>query len=438
MRIMTSYKVKIKYYNHIFRDTMEQYRRAVQFFLEICDTQWQELSGLSGKSKNNQLEHLTIRTAKNPAPEYDFSQEFYKFPCYLRRAAIQEALGLYSAYREKLEAWEKDPAGRKPSLCQSGRMMPAMYRDNVYVRTGTYTAKVKVFIRNTWDWLAVELKKSDVDYISRHCAGRKECVPTLQKSGKQWFLAFGFQEEQKLHTTPAGKQRILSVDLGLNNACTVSAMDTDGTVTGRAFLSLPGEEDSLSHAVNRIKKAQQHGAYQTPRLWAAVKGINRHISEETAAFIVEKAVEFQVDTIVFEHLDAGGRKRGSKRQRIHLWRCQAVQAIVTGKAHRIGLRVSRVNAWGTSRLAYDGSGPVSRGREADLKSYSMCRFQSGKIYHCDLNAAYNIGARYFIRERIKSLPETARLAIEAKVPQCAKRSTCTLSTLLRLDAALAA
>ena len=438
MRIVTSYKVKIKHYNHIFRDTVEQYRRAVRFFLEVCDARWAELSTLTGKSRNNRLERLTIQTKKNPAPEYGFSQGFYKFPSYLRRAAIQEALGLYSAYRKNLEAWEMHPAGRKPSLCRTGGMMPAMYRDNMYVRTGTYTAKVKVYIRNTWDWLEVDLRKSDVDYISRHCAGRKECVPTLQKSGKQWFLAFGFQEEQALHTKPAWEQRILSVDVGLNNACTVTAMEADGTVTGRAFLSLPGEEDSLSHAVNRIKKAQQHGAHKTPRLWAAVKGINRHISEETAAFIMEKAVEFQVDTIVFEHLDTGGRKRGGKRQRIHLWRCQEVQATVAGKAHRLGLRVSRVNAWGTSRLAYDGSGPVSRGREAGLKSYSMCRFQNGKVYHCDLNAACNIGARYFIRERIKSLPETARLQLEAKVPQVCKRSTCTLSTLLRLDAALAA
>lgn len=435
MRIMTSYKVKIKHYNHIFRDTVKQYRRAVRFFLEVCDAEWQELSGLSGKSRNNRMEHLTIRTKKNPSPEYDFSQEFYKFPSYLRRAAIQEALGLCSGYRERLEAWEKHPAGRKPSLCRAGGMMPAMYRDNMYIRTGAYTAKVKVFIRNTWDWLEVGLRKADVDYIVRHCAGRNECVPTLQKSGKQWFLAFGFQEERTLHTKPAWEQRILSVDLGLNHACTVTAMEADGTVTGRAFLSLPAEEDSLSHAAGRIKKAQQHGAHKTPRLWAAVKGINRHISEETAAFIMEKAAEFQADTIVFEHLEARGRKRGSKRQRIHLWRCQAVQAIVAGKAHRLGLRVSRVNAWGTSRLAFDGTGAVERGIGGN---YSICRFQSGKTYHCDLNAAYNIGARYFIRERIKSLPETARLQLEAKVPQVCKRSTCTLSTLIRLDAALAA
>jgi hypothetical protein len=101
------------------------------------------------------------------------------------------------------------------------------------------------------------------------------------------------------------------------------------------------------------------------------------------------------------------------------------------------MRYSTVNAWNTSRLAYDGSGRVERGKEAELKSYSLCRFQNGKIYNCDLNASYNIGARYIIREIIKSLPETERLAMEAKVPSCARRSTCTLSTLYNLNAVLA-
>ena len=110
--------------------------------------------------------------------------------------------------------------------------------------------------------------------------------------------------------------------------------------------------------------------------------------------------------------------------------------MVTDKAHRLSMRVSHICAWGTSKLAFDGSGFVLRGRDAELKSYSVCKFQSGKIYNCDLSASYNIGARYFIREIIKSVPARVRLALEAKVPQVAKRSTCTLSTLISLNAEL--
>jgi len=49
---------------------------------------------------------------------------------------------------------------------------------------------------------------------------------------------------------------------------------------------------------------------------------------------------------------------------------------------------------------------------------------------------YDMGARYFIREIIKSLPEKESLLVEANVPQCGKRSTCTFSTRISLNAVL--
>ena len=146
--------------------------------------------------------------------------------------------------------------------------------------------------------------------------------------------------------------------------------------------------------------------------------------------------------IVFEHLDMQGRKRGSKKQKLHLWRKKAVIAMVGCKAHLRGIRISTVCAWGTSRLAFDGSGIVERGKYMqngkEQYNYSICVFPTGKQYHCDLNASYNIGARFWIREILKSLPETVRLEVEAKVPQLTKRTTCVLSDLISLNAELAA
>ena len=231
-------------------------------------------------------------------------------------------------------------------------------------------------------------------------------------------------------------QTIVAVDLGINSAATVSVMKSDGTICGRHFCSLPKEQDHLVHSINRIKKAQQHGNYKTPKLWAKAKGINHDIAVKTATFIMDIAVLYNADVIVFEHLDRKGRLRGSKKQRLHMWRCNEVQSIVTNKAHRLGMRISRICVWGTSKLAYDGSGVVVRGKDAGLNTYSLCRFTNGKVYNCDLSASYNIDARYFIRELLKSMPEKARLRIEAKVPQCSKRSTCTFSTLISLNAAL--
>ena len=134
-----------------------------------------------------------------------------------------------------------------------------------------------------------------------------------------------------------------------------------------------------------------------PCLWSLEKGVNDDIAVKTAQFIVDTAVLYNAGTIVFEYLDLRGKKRGSKRQRLHMWKAQRVQVIVTDKAHTLSMRISRINAWNTSRLAFDGSGRVLRGSESTKtnNNYSLCEFPTGKVYHCDLNASYNIGARYF-------------------------------------------
>ena len=434
MKVYSTYSVKIKEYNHIFMDTVTIYRRAVDFFIAVTLQEWKDISAISGVLKRqNYIEQITHKTKNRPTVRYDFDRLFYKFPSYLRRAAIAEAIGKVLSYQSNLQNWERQQKGRKPNVPQAGYVYPVMYQKEMYQRTGVYTARVKVFIRNTWDWLDIALRKSDVDYILRHCSGRHACVPTLQKRGKNWSLDFAFEEEISLYNTPIHEQVILAVDLGINNACVCTTMLHDGTVAKRAFLKLSAENDCLQHAVGRIKKAQKTGARHMPRLWARAKGINDDIAVKTAAFILQQAIQNKVTTIVFEHLDVSKKKRGSQKQRLHLWKARYVQSMVTNKAHRNGIRVSHVNAWGTSRLAFDGSGRVERGINGN---YSICRFQNGKIYHCDLSASYNIGARYFIREIIKTLPEKARLDAAAKVPQLSKRITCTLSTLISLHAVL--
>ena len=115
-----------------------------------------------------------------------------------------------------------------------------------------------------------------------------------------------------------------------------------------------------------------------------------------------------------------------------------MQDILALKAHLNGMRVSTVCAWGTSRLAFDGSGWVKRGKEiSKTHPYSIIKFSTGKEYNADLNAAYNIGARYFIREFEKTIPATLWLQMAAKVPAICKRSQATLSDLISLSAELA-
>lgn len=398
-KLISTYSVKVKNCNAVFKPTVSLYRQAVDWYIDVCLNEWESIKPIaSSKARMNYVQSTSTITASHPSPAYDFTNTFYKVPVYLRRAAINEAIGKVSSYMSRLENWNADPKGEPPGKPVAGYVYPVLYNGNMFVQTGTYEAKIKVWVRNTWDWLTVKLRKSDVDYIQRHCINAERCAPVLQKRGKQWYLDFPFEERVELSKAPVSEQTIIAVDLGINSACTCSAMRSDGTVIGRKFLCLPVENDSLTHRLNEVKQAQQRGNRKMPRLWASVDGMNERISVLTAQFIVDTALMYDADVIVFEHLDTSGKKRGPKKQRLHFWKAQHVQELVTHKAHKLSVRVSHVCAWNTSKLAYDGSGRISRGSEAGFKTWSVCRFTSSsakmqwemyKVAKC-ITLCYNI------------------------------------------------
>ena len=154
--------------------------------------------------------------------------------------------------------------------------------------------------------------------------------------------------------------------------------------------------------------------------------------QDTVNKIIDFALHHNADVIVFEHL--GGMKipkgfYGAKKLRFKLqfWAKCRIQNKTKEKAHSLGIRWSRVNAKNTSKLAFDGSGEVCRNGKKDI-----CTFITNKQYHADLNASYNIGARYFIRSILNPLSEKKRSQLKAKVPSVAKRTTCTLASLISI------
>ena len=440
MKTQSCYKVHITHSHWALRETVALYRSAVDFIIDVVLLKWDAVSAIEKPLKRQQfIERIIHTTTSRPIVEFpEFDKQFHKFPSYLRRAAIAEAIGKVQSYKSLRERWGKMGGKKKPpSDPHAGYAFPTLYGSNMFERVDDYHAKIKVFLNNDWVWLEVPLNKSDVDYIKRNCSDRKALSPTLRRRGKKWYLDFSFEENTQLKDTPIEKRKVLAVDLNIDASAVGSVMDSNGTVIARRFLHQDKDNDLLSRSITRIKNAQRNGSRRMPHLWAIAKGVNQHLSARTAQFIADMAEEYDVDVVVFEHLEVRGKKRGkpSRRQRLHHWRCQYVQAMVAHKVHRQGRRFSRVCAWGTSRLAFDGSGRVQRGREINMPN-CICRFQTGKVYNCDLNATYNIGARYFIREIQKTTPETEWQALQAKVPALSKRSHCTLADLIGLQAVL--
>ena len=438
MKIISSYAVEIKHINKLFRQTIKIYNDAVTFCVKVFEENWSDLKILEvgNKERKGYAEKLIHSTKSNVAKYPDFDINFHKMPTYLRRAVINTALGHLSSYHSNLSNLEaSDTNSKAPTLQTHLNKLPTFYKDNMYLDgCEDDSVKLKLFINNDWNWVEVKLKHTDVVSIQKHMKSAKMSVPTLEKKNKKWFLRFAFEEKVELNKTKLEEQRILAVDLGINTDATCSVMSMEGTILAREFINFASDKDQLYHTLNKIKKIQQkYGSNNVAKLWRYAKFHNDELARKIANAITNTAIRHNCDVIVFEYLNTNGRKPGYQKQKLNMWKKNTIQNIVEHKAHKNGIRVSRVCAWGTSKLAYDGSGKVLRGKKANLNTYELCQFSSGKIYNCDLSASYNIGARFFIREMQKILPVKVWSDIVAKVPECQKRTQCTYNTLLEIN-----
>ena len=436
MVITLSYPVRITNAYRVLLPTLNLYRACVKSLIGVVLENYSDLEYLSPQKSQRHVE-LLVHSTKNHSAIYPFfDREYYKFPSYLRRSAISESIRIVSSHMSAMKKWcESKPSdrGRRPKLNRNQHSMPALYKGNCFQWLDNNHCRLKNFHHNDWVWYTFSLSKSDIDYIKK--LDLAESSPTLEKRGHRFFLRFAFV---KKNTMSNSINRICSVDLGINTNAVCSIIDSNGTVTARKFIDYPVEKDRMNTILGQIRKAQKKGASQTPKLWRFAKYYNREISIKTSHEIVQFAIDHCASHIVFEYLNIRGKVSGSNKQRLALWRKQDIQKRTALMAHKAGIHISHVCAKNTSFLAFDGSGDVTRSHS----NRQLCAFQSGKQYNCDLSASYNIGARFFIREIIKSLSATEELTVSAKVPELVKRTGglttihSTLSTLINLNAAL--
>ena len=455
MEITSSYQAEILT-NADMKNTVQIYRKALAFFIDVCNKEWTNISPIDTQQKRQRhIERLIHPTKSNPNPKYPFDikgSEYYKFPSYLRRAAINDAIGAVSSYRSNYTNWQNDgKKGNAPILQHDRHSMPVFYNKNMYKETAPKNAKypkgispddenvrwLKLYKNKDWIWAPVKLRRTDINYINKYWgACEDKSAPVLEKIHNKYYLRFSFTETVILSDTPIAKQIICAVDLGINTDAVCSIMKTDGTILARKFIDFTSDKDRMIHAMNRTRcKQSKYGPKSTRGLWAYVKRLNEDRAKKISAAIVEFASQQSVDAIVMEHLDFKGcKKRGSKAQRLSMWNHGIIREKVEQKSHLLGIRIATICAWKTSALAFDGSGSVAR----DDNNHALATFTTGKQYNCDLSASYNIGARYFIRGLLKSLPATEESRVKAKVPDAGRRTSCTLSTLRALAKELSA
>lgn len=430
--------------------TVAQYRRFLKPLVLISYWNWGQLSQLTSQTRVNTLEKLIHKTVDNPNPRYHWyfqkaisnHPSFLKFPSYLRRAAIGDALGIVSSFVTRWDTWNRgerkhrhDKPPRLTVMCNS---YPALYKGQ-QVKYHSNFAFVELKIWNGTDWVWMENIPVKKHGKSRHIReGAKLLSPSFIANSKRVHLSMPVEvNPQPLPDA----DYVCAIDIGINTIATCSIVGKDGTVKARQFINPARDIDRRDQRKQRIatksKLTRKIINQDLPKgfcqgLYRKSKNINKHIAQTVSRQIVDFALKHDVGVIVFEDLSnwkAKAGKHGSlQKQRFHEWCKDKLVELTIEKFSELGGKVSKINAKYTSAYAFDGSGKINRSN----KKYSQAIFPNGKRYNADLSASYNIGARYWYAVLTNS--KFTRVW-EGKSSSHTLRTPVTLSSLWRLSKA---
>ena len=407
--------------------TVSEYRAFCKALSYVVMGHWTKL--VKADSFCAAVEKLIHVTKKNPNPKYCyFWERFYKFPSYLRRAAIEFVKGQVSSYLARYQKWQSGVRKRrdaKPPVfnCNAG-CYPALYRGQlIKFDADLAKAELKVWSGTDWVWLEVPI----ISKRHRHLIGQG-LSPYLIVSQKHCHLAVPF----KIQPPQWSSDRICAVDVGINTLATASIVCPDGTVTARTFIHRAVDIDRRDKQALAIRRKARltlklyKGFCKTQ--YRKARNYNRNISEQVSRELVNFALANGASVIVFEELKGwkpkGGRKRSSLKQKFHYWLHRALVKHTEEKFAEVGGKVEYVYARGTSSWAFDGSSKLKRSKS----QYELATFANGKQYNCDLSASYNIGARYWAWKLKLTRRKDGRLS-SGKSPRDKQRMPVTLSLL---------
>ena len=383
----------------VLEDTIAIYRDMVRRLISIVNLRWKKIAAVEAQQRY--VEQLFHATKDNPSPKFGkffgFGTKLYKFPSYLRRAAINDAIGHVSSFQTRYYDWQDGIRNKKaaspPRLNTSCGVYPDLYKNQCIKIAPDYSqVEIKVYKDNDWQWESVKIGR----LARRHLIpGVKQLSPTLVVKNGAASLSVPYQ-------IPTNKKKetnkYCGVDIGLNTTAVCSIVDESGLVHARKFIHDGAALDKRDKHLSRIRRKASltkklHKGFAKVHYRKAAN-ISKNIANQTAKQIINFAIANNATTVVIENLrnwkPKGGKRSSSLKQRFHGW----VKSAIADRLEQLGqeqnIKIVSVYARGTSSFAYDGTGKVKR----DKDNYALGSFATGKRYAIDLSASYNIAARY--------------------------------------------
>ena len=394
-------------------------KEAAKCLLQLIDKHYMDIDFIrDSQERYNTIERYlhasTIRDHERDAKDDTFDRLFPDFPTYLRRTALKKAIGAVDAYHAAVANWKRGgKKGAMPTLNYDQDFDLALY-DGIYKWDG-FGPQMAISILSymesgKWEWCDYFVDESDFMYVLRHAGDASASSPVLHYNGQGFRLNILYT---KSVTYPDSVEVICAVDIGVNYPAVAVIMTCTGRIIDKLYVKGGVNEERIRKGLRQIDIAHRNGNHSTRRISRDIRNHNDALVKEAVRKILDFALKYNASCIVMENLDAKelhGKKKGSKgkdngkqkkpnrRARLSQWKVAEMQKRLKEDAHFNGMRYETVNPWGTSKLYNKGEGECIRRDEHDR---SKATAPDGTPIPSDLNAAINIGARYFVRQLSK-------------------------------------
>jgi IS605 OrfB family transposase len=415
-----------------FSLTVEQYRRAVSFYLQVFQNH-QEI--LDRRDWLRTAEILTHYTKKNPNPKYDFDSPFPNYPSGLRRAAISEACGSACSWRSNYKRWQakkekhdqknrqREIAGKCPILFTEHppqyplecNRWPSFYGTE-HRMLDEHHVLFKLFTGRAYVYRKVALLAPLVA-PEGYAAGS----PSLVRKAWGWELHVPVALKQRLYLQKISNQfhkpgfRFCSVDLGINNHAVMTIQDAEGRVLATEIISGARDSHLRKRHLEEIAKLQKQtrvipgGERFAKDLWDKVSNFNDDLAHQVSRRIVNFAKKHGAAVIVFEHLE---NLKPEKRTRSHWlnrklghWVKARIFRYTRYKALHAGILTARVSPRDTSsRCPYCGFLAIERytpGKPGGVKLARCTNCGVGDI-NSDFVGSLGIGRTFIFKQKALS------------------------------------
>lgn len=389
-RVYTNHEEYLKLTKDVYNKEILKYYHLLLEHIDILNL-----------SNMDALRQLEIINKEEISKNENLSEDF-KLPAYLRRSAINHAIGSMRSYisrvkqaEEKNSEIEDKAKAIKVNQAKFFNVSPVYYK-GMYRNLTQSGIELKLFNGEKWAWYRVKIKSDDRKFNPEDALS-----PRLIIENKFAMIHIPVRQEiddvssikERLEYKKAEDVRVLSLCFSNNdNFVTCTVMDRNGRFVKSLFIK--GGDDykaRTSTILNKIKRDRRLNKYKLAErdhknYWNKLYNIGETLAHQTSRKILEFAKENNAEVIILPEVVDGDEYVARKIGKYSPYYLRhRIVSYLEYKSFKESILITKVRSNYTASRCYKCRAKVRK------ESNQMAECENGHRYNYFFNTSMNVG-----------------------------------------------